>query len=143
MVSYYAENGDKIRASVSKWRKDNPERNKANVDRWRADNPEKKKALDKDWRDRNVAKQNSYSAFRRATKIQATPPWIGPEEAINEAYETARERSKSTGIPWNVDHIIPLKGKIVCGLHCGLHVLENLRVIPEKTNHQKGNRYAP
>ena len=46
--------------------------------------------------------------------------------------------NKLTGIEWHVDHIIPLKGDVVCGLH----VWNNFAVIPKVDNLRKGN-YHP
>ena len=43
-----------------------------------------------------------------------------------------------TGIEWSVDHIVPLKGKLVCGLH----VHNNLQVITNIENMKKGNRFV-
>jgi 5-methylcytosine-specific restriction endonuclease McrA len=45
--------------------------------------------------------------------------------------------NKSTGVQWHVDHIIPLQGKNVSGLH----VPENLQVIQGSLNIKKGNRF--
>jgi len=55
-----------------------------------------------------------------------------------EAHDLRERRKEQTGIEWNVDHIIPLKGKNICGLH----VWNNLQVIPKITNLKKGNKYA-
>ena len=52
-------------------------------------------------------------------------------------FDLAVKRSIMTGIKWHVDHIIPLQGKLVSGLH----TVENLQVIPAKINMRKGNRY--
>lgn len=48
-------------------------------------------------------------------------------------------RTKTTGIRWEVDHIVPLVHPQVCGLH----VETNLRVIPAIENRRKGNRHWP
>jgi len=87
----------------------------------------------------NKHKRLSYVRKRQASKLQRTPKWIGKDELwlIEEAYKLAILRTKIFGFPWEVDHIIPLQGKLVSGLH----VPENLRVIPRKDNRQKHNRF--
>jgi len=55
---------------------------------------------------------------------------------FQEAYCLARQREKCTGFKWHIDHIIPLNGENVCGLH----VWNNLRVIPAVLNLSKGNK---
>ena len=57
---------------------------------------------------------------------------------IKEVYELAQLRTKLFGFSWHVDHIIPLKGKLVSGLH----VIENLQVIPGIENIIKKNSYG-
>lgn len=75
---------------------------------------------------------------RNAQKKQAVPKWAN-EFFIEEAYHLAALRTKMLGYPWHVDHIVPLQSKLVCGLH----VHNNLRVIPGSENLAKGNRYWP
>lgn len=55
-----------------------------------------------------------------------------------EAHELRKLRNELTGIEWHVDHIVPLNGKQVCGLH----IWSNLAVIPKTLNLQKGNNFA-
>ena len=83
---------------------------------------------------KNCKKSNDY----RARKINATPSWVDKEEEflILEVYHLAKLRTDMFGVNWHVDHIIPLKGKNVCGLH----TINNLQVIPEKLNLVKSNR---
>jgi len=77
-------------------------------------------------------------ARRRSSKMQATPPWIDDvhKERLRSIYRACQNVSDKTGKIHHVDHIIPLKGKDVCGLH----VWWNLRIIPAEMNLSKGNK---
>lgn len=76
------------------------------------------------------ATSRATSAKRRAKKLKATPSWADLE-AIKEFYKNCPEG-------YHVDHIIPLQGKEICGLH----VLNNLQYLPAKENISKGNRWG-
>ena len=80
-----------------------------------------------------------YSNLRRAEKLQRTPPWLTKEqkEQIKDKYRKARALYDFTGIKHDVDHITPLKGEKVSGLH----VPWNLRVITASENRKKNNKY--
>ena len=78
---------------------------------------------------------NSYEAYRRACQLQATPSWADLE-SIKRVYKACSLITERTGVPHHVDHVIPLKGKNVCGLH----VYSNLAIIPAKMNLSKGNK---
>ena len=82
----------------------------------------------------------SYSANRRAYKLKATPNWLTKEHLneIKNFYWLAKDLSAVSGEKYHVDHIVPLKGENVCGLH----VPWNLQVLPADINLSKGNRYA-
>lgn len=80
----------------------------------------------------------SVNAKYRAAKLHATPTWANLD-AIRKIYEIAKFVSDATGIQYEVDHIVPLRSKLVCGLHCEA----NLRVIPRDENIRKGNRIWP
>lgn len=84
------------------------------------------------------------AALRRAGP--AAPPWLTQEhhDTIWMIYGEAEQRSTWTGLPFEVDHIVPLTG--ICkktGSHivCGLHVPWNLRPIPEKVNASKKDAF--
>jgi hypothetical protein len=81
-----------------------------------------------------LAKRNK----QHADKLQRTPTWLKNDELwmIEEAYELAGLRTKMFGFAWHVDHVLPLRGKTISGLHTPY----NLQVIPAKENLQKGNR---
>jgi hypothetical protein len=77
----------------------------------------------------------NYQAQRRVSERKATPSWAN-KFFIQEIYELAALRRSLTGIEWHVDHIVPLRGETVCGLH----VENNLRVIPAIVNIKKNNK---
>ena len=84
----------------------------------------------------HAAESRASGAKRRTTKINATPKWADAR-AIQEVYDEACRIEKETGIRQHVDHIIPLRGKNVCGLH----IAENLQVISATENIRKGNKF--
>jgi hypothetical protein len=75
---------------------------------------------------------------RYATKRQAAPAWASVE-AMCALYEQADALTRETGERYEVDHIVPLQSKLVCGLHCEA----NLRVVKVGENRSKGNRWWP
>ena len=103
-----------------------------------AENRESRKMSRREWSRANPHLVCQQAAKRRAVSRQATPKWAN-RFFIQEAYHLAALRTKLTGIDWHVDHIVPLKSSLVCGLHCGA----NLAVIPAKENISKSNRYWP
>ncbi|MFZ4708219.1 MAG: hypothetical protein ACOYMH_00065 [Zwartia sp.] len=84
----------------------------------------------------NAAKVNAKNNNRRADKLLRTPKWANLLE-IESIYKECQKISKETGILHHVDHIVPLKGKIVSGLHWE----DNLQIIPAKLNMQKNNSW--
>ena len=81
---------------------------------------------------------DARSARRAEAMVRQTPPWASADE-IEKVYAEARRMTEATGIPHHVDHEIPLRGDRVSGLH----VAENLRVIPADDNIRKGNKFEP
>lgn len=73
---------------------------------------------------------------RRDREARAIPPWAD-RGAMGAFYTVARRASRCTGIPFHVDHIIPLRGRNVSGLH----VPSNLRVISKAENLRKNRRF--
>jgi hypothetical protein len=73
--------------------------------------------------------------YRRKVR-QATPAWADPQK-VRDFYREAKRLTKLTGHRHSVDHIIPLKGETVCGLH----VHTNLEVKLHAENMSKGNRF--
>jgi hypothetical protein len=82
-------------------------------------------------------KWSAYVAARQKRIKIATPAWADLD-AIKEFYIKARQLTADTGIPHEVDHIVPIKGKLVSGLH----VPANLQVITEFENISKNNSFT-
>jgi hypothetical protein len=87
----------------------------------------------------NLALFAANQAKRRSAKLQRTPKWLSDEDfwLVNEIYTLSALRTKLTGAVWHVDHVYPLQGKKVSGLH----VPTNLRVILGRDNVAKHNRF--
>ena len=118
---------DKIIARVSEYYKKNPEVNRI---------------ASKKYREATPAKQAAKAARYRVRKRKAMPEWAYDEFEqlfISEIYDLARLRSKMLGIDYHVDHIVPIKSSLVCGLHCS----DNLQILSGKENSAKRNHYWP
>lgn len=91
-----------------------------------------------DYQASNRSKVRSHNAKRRAVKQQASPPWLTEEHkvAINDVYWLCQDVCATTGDLYEVDHIVPLNGENVCGLH----VPWNLQVLPIDINRSKSNK---
>jgi hypothetical protein len=92
-----------------------------------------------DWCKQNPEKAAASAANYRANKRQATPVWLTEDhrEEILRVYEHSKECRMLTGDEYHVDHIVPLAGENVCGLH----VPWNLQVLPSDINIAKSNKY--
>ena len=128
---------------VSAYMKVNHEKNKVHITakaiKWVAENREKHNAKCNKWAKQNPAKVNARTARRYACKTQATPKWLDVDDhwMIEQAYELAALRTKMFGFPWEVDHVVPLRGKKVMGLH----VPWNLQVVAQTENRHKSNTF--
>jgi len=89
----------------------------------------------------NPGKVLADTVKRRSKKMLRTPAWLTKDDfwMIEQAYKLAVLRTQLFGFAWHVDHIIPLQGKLVSGLH----VPTNLQVIPWRDNVAKANKYLP
>ncbi len=138
---YYSSNSESQKYRSKKWRDENKEIVKAASLAYRLNNKEKVKQSMKKWMQENQGKVIANIAKRRIAKIKRTPKWLTAEQIkqIQHIYLEAKMLEVETGIKHHVDHILPLQGKLVSGLH----VPENLRVIPAVENHRKFNHYEP
>ena len=136
VYAWGAANPEKVKAAKQKYAEENKEAVVARIKAWRDANPEKMVAARKAWADSNKHKILAKTRKRQAAKLQRTPAWLSKDDIwmMQEAYELASKRSKLFGFQWDVDHIYPLQGKVVSGLHVPL----NLQVIPAIENYRKG-----
>lgn len=106
---------------------------------WCKENKDKVAEFKKNWQKANPAKVNANTAKRRAAKINATPKWLTKEDynQMQSFYTEAQQLTLSTGIQHQVDHIYPLQGKTVSGLH----VPSNLQVLTATDNISKSNKF--
>ena len=104
------------------------------------ENIEKERLRGKIYRENNPHKGLARQSKRRAVKRQAAPKWLTDQQKIQieSKFIEALWLSNATGIKHEVDHIVPLQNKTVCGLH----VPWNLQVIPMVENRSKGNKHG-
>lgn len=138
--------------NVNYWKKNKDKLSKKNKE-WRKVNKEKYIAAQKNYyiKNKEIFYQNNRKKWlsnpeivleacrrRTAKKLNAVPKWANMK-LINEFYLIAKKLTEKTGIQHQVDHIVPLQSKLVCGLH----VEHNLQVITQSENSSKGNRWWP
>ena len=135
---YEADKDEWNKRSVA-WRAANPDKAKLIYAKFREANREQRNAHKRDWAQANKGIVNAYNIKRYAEKLNRTPAWLSEFDKlkIECLYQLAAMRTRESGYIWHVDHIIPLQGKFVSGLH----VPSNLRVIPAVENNRKYNRY--
>lgn len=127
--AYYKKN--KHKWLELKWAKSNPEKNRASKLAYKRRNREKLKAYNKLWAQRNRGKTTAYARAYQLAKKQAMPKWLTTEQVeIIEAFYVNRPDG------YHVDHIVPIKGKTVCGLH----VPWNLQYLRAAENIAKSNK---
>ena len=130
-------------AGMRKWVLDNPEKNREYKRKWNNANTEYKrqyreahlertKEAIKEWKRLNPGKVAASNQLRRARKLQATPKWLTKDQ-IKEIEMIYINRPEGC----HVDHIIPLRGDGVCGLH----VPWNLQYLSSGENLRKNKRY--
>lgn len=134
-----AANPEKLAEQHKRYAKKYPEKGVAKTQAWRQRNPEKAAESSRKTRQKHAARVLANKAKYRAVKLQATPSWLnrGYWFEIGCVY-MYRDALKRVGLDYHVDHIVPLQGKNVSGLH----VPENLQVIPATQNRLKNNHYG-
>jgi hypothetical protein len=115
------------------------ERNRAEViARAQARPLAEKRVWQKTWKNQNQLWVRADTKARRRKHRLATPKWLtrSQKKEIRQLYQIAMTMTKTTGEQYVVDHIVPLRSEIVCGLH----VPWNLRVVTREENLAKSNQ---
>jgi hypothetical protein len=132
---YRATNRDSVLEREALWRDQNRAKiNAYALNRYQTDKNAIRAASTK-WAKANPDKVAARTARRKAALLKATPAWAN-KAAIEKVYEAAATATRNTGVQYSVDHIIPLRGETVCGLHCEA----NLQVLTLSENSRKKNK---
>lgn len=119
---YAIDNAEKIRQRNKEWVLNNPDRQRERTARYHAENPHR---------------ASERSRVRRGAMKNRVPIWAD-KAAIALIYKQAKE-FREAGIDCEVDHVYPLQGEFVSGLHCEA----NLQIVSTHENRSKQNRYVP
>lgn len=115
----------------------NKDRYYARQKRWREENKDHVKLRASNYQKNNKEVTKRISEKRSKALKERTPAW-SDIETINLYKQTRASLSKATGLDYQVDHIIPLQGDTVSGLH----VPENLQIITARKNRGKHLKYS-
>jgi hypothetical protein len=135
---HFEKNREKESQRCKKWRDENRDRHLFNAAKWRVGNIEHCKAYDARYWRNNKPLVYAKNARRRAALLRATPSWADHEK-ITSVYAQCVEKADVTGIEHHVDHIVPLRSRLVCGLHWEV----NLQILTGSENARKHNSYWP
>lgn len=135
--AYREANKAQIAAANKKWREDNKDHIKVRVSAKYKENAEVHRLKRQEHYSRNRAAYLHYSKLRKYRISCASPRWLTRAmlHQIRDVYKESRRLTDTTGIAHEVDHIVPLNGETVCGLH----VPWNLRVLTKEENMRKFN----
>ena len=137
-AEFYKLNKERYAKNSREWIKRNPAASRVYSRRYRERYPGIAAKQTRKWREDNPMYGAIQTARRRASKRRAIPKWAD-RRAILYHYKRAAFLTKERGFKYCVDHIVPLSSPLVCGLH----VQDNLRVIPSGLNLLKSNRSWP
>jgi len=140
---YRQDHKDTILAKAAIYRQNNKQAIAEHATIYRKNNKQKLAEYGVKYRQDNPGKVNEITAKRRAAKLQRTVAWADLK-AIKQVYADCEEinlAAKTAGCTdiFTVDHVIPLQGEFVSGLH----VEYNLDIITLSANSSKGNRFTP
>lgn len=142
-AEWIKKNRDAINSRSKELYAKSTERYKKYKQKWRVKNKDKQIAAKREWAKLNKHVVNFNTAQRRAKKKNATPSWAD-KSYIKDLYENCREAEGvflkvGLKVKFHVDHVVPLRSRKVCGLHCE----QNMQILNIQENSSKGNWYWP
>ena len=137
---YYLANTQAVKAKRAKYYLENAEAERARNAKYRAENAEAERARNAKYRAENLESYTSRDTARTAAHNAAErcPAW-SDKDVIREVYAEAFALKCISGISYHVDHILPIRGELVSGLH----VYSNLQILTPYENKSKNNKYTP
>ena len=120
------------------WHQKNKEKHSELTSKWYAENKENHLENSRIWYANNRHRKIATTSAREKRVINATPAWLSNEQKlqIQAHYKQALQLSIE-GVKYEVDHIVPIKNKIVCGLN----VPWNMQVITRQENRSKATKF--
>jgi hypothetical protein len=137
--AYYEANKARIAAVKRAYRAANKEKIIANKRAAYLATREANLAQKREYRQANKGKINFLCSMRKKVVKQRTPMWLSPFDRLKIKcyYSVAAMLARNNKEPWHVDHIVPLQGKLVSGLH----VPNNLQFLRGVDNVRKKNKF--
>ena len=118
-----------------KWLSSNKDRHRELTQRWYQENKEQHLENSREWYAENKHRKLATTSAREERCREATPPWADRAD-IQAIYLKAQELTEETGIPHEVDHIVPLTHDLICGLNAPI----NLQILTREENRRKANK---
>jgi len=136
--AWTAKNKEKQLKAQKEWYARNKDKEKERHQKIYKENKDRILEVNREWRSKNSHKMLHYTRKYQLSKIQRTPKWLTEDHLVQiEAfYLYSKMLSDALGVQYHVDHIVPLQGENVSGLH----VPWNLQVITASENMSKHNK---
>lgn len=134
----YLREYNKTSPTRKKYAEENKERAAANARAYRDKHGDRLNQYNREYSKINRGIINAKNVRYYASKKTSTPTWADLDK-MKEIYKECYRLTKETGVRHNVDHIIPIQSKLVCGLHCEA----NLQILTKEDNLRKSNIHWP